>query len=84
MFKSGVAKGVKPGLWRHFKGALYVVEGTALNVSQGPDEGLTMVLYWSLSDGPSKKFVRDLEEFIEPIRWRDGVVRPRFLFEEIK
>lgn len=75
---------INPGLYRHFKGNLYVVEGTALNVARGPDEGTSVVVYWSLVKGPTLKFVRDVEDFTEPVRWKDGVVRPRFLFEQLE
>lgn len=73
----------KSGLYRHFKGALYIAECVVLNVTSGPDEGTKMVLYWALSEGPTKKYARSLEEFLEPVKWADNVARPRFLLEEI-
>jgi hypothetical protein len=72
----------KPGLFRHFKGALYVAEGTVLDVTG--TENKELVLYWSLAKGPSMKFVRDREEFEEVIRWGDGTKRPRFLREDME
>lgn len=74
----------KSGMYRHFKGALYVAERLVLNVTTGPDEGDWMVVYWRLSDGPVKKYARSWEEFKEPVEWSDRKMRPRFLLEEIK
>lgn len=73
---------VRPGLYRHQKGGLYVVVGAVTNATN-ISEDVTMVQYWSLKLGPQKMFVRELGEFFEPVRWLDGKFRARFILEEL-
>jgi hypothetical protein len=68
------------GLYRHVKGGLYVVEQLVLNCTNNTHDA-TYVLYWSVKIGAGKKFVRDLEEFTELVRWSDGSRKPRFIQE---
>lgn len=70
---------VLPGLYRHFKGRLYVVEGRALDVtgSRSPTE---MVLYHNRTSG--ERFVRTYEDFVAVVKWPDGIMRPRFIPED--
>lgn len=72
----------RAGLYRHQKGGLYVVVGTVTDVTNFTDSPL-MVLYWSIKAGPNKTFVREIDEFFEEVKWADGVVRPRFIFEDV-
>jgi hypothetical protein len=69
-----------PGAYRHKSGDLYVVEGTVINCTNSETDKV-YVLYWSLKHGPNKKFVRDIEEFQEVVRWPDNRIRPRFVQE---
>lgn len=48
--------------------------------SSNARNGNLVVVYVSLANG--RMNTRDLAEFIEPIRWTDGVTRPRFVLEE--
>ena len=68
------------GLYRHFKGGLYIVESLVMNCTNNKHDAV-YVLYWSVKLGPGKKFVRDLEEFTESVRWEDGSKHPRFIQE---
>lgn len=73
---------IQPGFYRHKTNNLYFVEGTVINCTNSEDDKV-YVLYWSLKYGPSKKFVRDVDEFTEKVRWPDNQLRPRFIKEEI-
>jgi hypothetical protein len=64
------------GIYRHYKGPLYVVLGLAQDSTNGPSEGLKMVLYYSL--GKHKLCVREISQFTEKVPWPDGSMRPRF------
>ncbi|PIR84979.1 hypothetical protein COU15_03175 [Candidatus Kaiserbacteria bacterium CG10_big_fil_rev_8_21_14_0_10_45_20] len=63
-------------LYRHYKGALYFVEGVAIEATDAR-EGTEVIVYRSIALG--LLFTRDIEEFVAPIEWPDGVVRPRFI-----
>jgi len=54
-----------PGIYRHHKGGLYRVLFTARQSTNGPDVGLPLVVYVSLTKGTVH--VRDEQEFHEPI-----------------
>lgn len=66
--------GVRPGIYRHFKGHLYEVEGTALQV----DSENEFVIYKQLYDD-FRLFLRDKDEFLEIVEV-DGIEVPRFQF----
>jgi hypothetical protein len=68
------------GIYRHVKGDLYLVEQIVTNCTNNAHD-TKYVLYWSLKHGPDMKFVRDIEEFTEHIRWPDGYKRARFVLE---
>ena len=63
-------------LYRHYKGAIYFIEGVAIEATDDRAD-TEVVVYRSIALG--LLFTRDLEEFIAPIEWPDGVVRPRFI-----
>src|SRR4051812_43884745 len=65
---------VRPGIYRHFKGRFYEVEGTALQV----DSDHEFVVYKQLYDD-FRLFLRDKDEFLETVEV-DGVQVPRFQF----
>ena len=64
---------IQPGLYRHWKGALYSVVSCG-RASWAP--GLTIVSYL---DAHGELWHRPLAEWQEPVRWPDGVMRPRFV-----
>jgi hypothetical protein len=68
---------VKPGLYKHFKGDLYVVVAVVLNVEGETDR--EMVLYEKL--GPTsavrQMFVRSVGNFVETVK-RPEYEGPRF------
>lgn len=67
------SRGLKPGLYRHFKGGKYKVLHTA---RYSEDESL-MVVYLNAKGEP---WVRPLKMWNEVTdRWPDGVRRPRFV-----
>lgn len=70
------------GFYRHRSNNLYFVEGSVINCTNSESDKI-YVLYWSLKHGPEKKFVRDIDEFTEQVRWPDSRLRPRFIKEEI-
>jgi len=59
---------VKPGLYKHFKGDLYVVVAVVLNVEGETDR--EMVLYEKLGPASAVKqmFVRSVENFVEMVK----------------
>lgn len=63
---------IKPGLYKHFKGNNYMVEGTAIH----SETNEVMVVYRALY-GERLLFVRPLTMFLEEIE-RDGKKMPRF------
>lgn len=67
---------VKPGLYRHFKGNMYRVIGTALH-SETMEE---MVVYQALY-GEMDLWVRPRNMFLETVE-RDGKIFQRFEFVE--
>jgi len=66
-------------IYTHYKGAEYLVLFIA-DESTNSRAG-KVVVYVSLTYGKVK--VRDLEEFIEPVTWSDGVERPRFILKTL-
>ena len=54
---------IAPGLYRHYKGALYRVIGTVRDSTNGPGEGREMVLY--ISDAEHGFHVRERSQFTE-------------------
>lgn len=56
---------LKPGVYRHYKGMLYRVYGTARDSTDGPLEGRTMVRYSSMRTGDSH--VRELGQFLRTL-----------------
>jgi hypothetical protein len=69
------------GEYVHYKGGRYFVIATATDATN-TEADRRVVVYRSLSD--SAVYVRDAEEFSEPVVWPDGVLRPRFLKDAIK
>jgi hypothetical protein len=63
---------MKPGRYRHFKGAEYRVQG----VARHSETGELLVVYTPLY-GDGGLWVRPLAMFEESVQ-RDGVTRPRF------
>ncbi len=64
---------IKPGLWRHFKGNLYRVQGMALHSETGEE----MVVYQALY-GQRGLWVRPAVMWNEQVE-RDGYKGPRFV-----
>ena len=62
------------GLYRHFKGGMYEVEGVALD--KGDDDNRWLVIYHSLGD-VATRYVRPYDQFIETVVV-DGIKKPRF------
>lgn len=69
-----------PGHYVHKGGGHYTVLGLVRN-STNKDDNRPMVHYVSWTKGTP--CVRDYEEFVEPVEWPDGVVRPRFCLAEL-
>ncbi len=63
-------------LYRHYKGALYVVLGKARQSNNGQDEGTDVTVYYSFER--KHMCVRNTAQFIELVQWPDGEMRPRF------
>jgi len=61
-----------PAVYRHYKGGLYRVLFEARNSTNGPDDGLPVVVYVSLTNG--HVFVRDLAQFHEYVELDSGKV----------
>jgi hypothetical protein len=71
---------ILPGrVYAHHKGGRYLVLGVA-DESTNARIGGRGVVYVSLAYGTIK--YRDLKEFVEEVRWPDGIVRSRFIPEE--
>lgn len=69
------------GIYRHYKGALYVVLGLARYSNNDPHEGDRMVLYYSLEK--RQLCVREMSQFEEEVLWPDGQMHPRFSLLEV-
>ncbi len=63
-------------VYEHFKGGRYLVLFIA-EESTNNRKGGKVVVYVSLTYGVVK--ARDVSEFLEPVTWPDGVLRPRFV-----
>lgn len=69
---------VRPGIYRHFRGAHYFVVG----VGTLHDTDKTIVAYTSSKAVDNDVILfRDYADFIAPVEWPDGVTRPRFVRE---
>jgi hypothetical protein len=70
---------IRTGLYRHFKGNLYEVTGTALHTENGE----VLVLYHALGD-PNQTFARPLIMFMDTVDNPTllGGIIPRFKFEK--
>ena len=66
------------GVYKHYKGVLYRVLMVGLESTNGRTRD-RLVIY--ISDAQHNVCVRKESEFLEPIKWPDGVVRPRFHFQ---
>ncbi len=63
-------------VYNHHGGGKYLVLFVA-DESTNARKGAKVVVYVSLTYGVVR--CRDLEEFLEPVTWPDGIVRPRFV-----
>lgn len=70
---------VQPGIYKHYGGGRYRVLFEAHDSTNGPREGLSMVVYVSLTTGRIN--VRDALEFVGDVTL-DGVSVPRFVHED--
>jgi hypothetical protein len=66
---------VEPGVYSHHRGGHYSVLFLATD-STNSRAGKPVVVYVSMTTGERK--VRELIEFLEPVQWPDGTIRPRF------
>jgi len=67
---------MKNGIYRHYKGDLYMVLGVGRQSTNGPTEGEKVVIYFSIK---RQQFcVREIGQFREKVKWPDGKMRPRF------
>lgn len=64
----------KIGPYIHFKGSVYLCYGEA-KLLQGPKEEVAMIY----SNKEGEMFVRPLQEWIEIVKWPNGLYRPRFI-----
>ena len=64
---------IKPGLYKHYKGSIYVVYGTAKH-SETEEK---LVLYHAYGD-PSDSWARPESMFEDPVLGRLGNIVPRF------
>lgn len=79
---------MKLGIYKHYKGNLYLAVGTARFAGNGEHEGDAMVLYYSLytrpgmnAQLPAQMQVRSLREWNEMVDWGAGLW-PRFRYLE--
>lgn len=70
---------VQPGIYKHYGGGRYRVLFEAHNSTNGPREGISMVVYVSLTTGRIN--VRDALEFVGDVTV-DGVSVRRFVRED--
>jgi hypothetical protein len=80
--------GIKPGLYRHYRGPKYWVRGEAINTTNDANDANDerMVVYVKeddKDDADAVPFVRRKTEFLEVIPWPDGYPRPRWTSEEV-
>lgn len=66
-------------VYRHHQGDLYTVLMTGHNLTNSANNE-KMVVYRSHT--LEKINIRELQEFIEPVTWPDGKIRPRFVLNE--
>ena len=72
---------VEPGLYRHYNGAFYIVEGMvseASNAFETDYDTRKKVLYYPLAKGIANRNVRYEDEFLQMVVWPDMKMRPRF------
>lgn len=67
----------RSGVWRHRRGALYLVIGVG-RLDDDDDEVVIYVRLYSGEQGGHPITVRRLSSFIEVVEWPDGSQRPRF------
>jgi hypothetical protein len=65
---------VEPGIYRHYKGALYQVLGAGAHTETGE----AFVVYHPVHE-PFRLHLRPLQMFLEPVLLQDGL-EPRFVF----
>ena len=70
---------IKKGLWRHFKGNLYEVIGTARHSETVEEMVIYKALYESADFGKNAVWVRPFYMFEEQVT-RDGKTFPRFTY----
>ena len=66
---------IQPGPYIHFKGGEYLVFKEAL-LLEGPKERMAIV-YYEPPNG--RAFVRTIREWVDIVKWPDGLYRPRFM-----
>ncbi|MBY0539138.1 DUF1653 domain-containing protein [Patescibacteria group bacterium] len=62
--------------YQHYKGGMYTVVAVAKNATNAAD-GVSVVVYRAEKDGAV--YVRNTDEFLEPVLWQDGITHPRFV-----
>lgn len=65
------------GVWRHRSGHLYLVLGLA-RFDEDDDEVVVYVRLYRRAEGGLPMSVRRRTSFLQPVKWPDGSLRPRF------
>lgn len=72
---SDAAKGLKPGIYRHFKRGEYEVLGVGRNSLDYSEE----LVFYRSCDGSGNLWARPIADFLETVE-RDGYNGPRFVY----
>jgi len=67
------------GPYTHFKGSVYLCYGAA-KLLQGPKEEVAVIY----ANKEGEMFVRPLREWVEIVKWPNGLYRPRFVEEKAR
>lgn len=66
---------VKPGLYKHYKGGLYIVVATVPDKTEGREGSMNVIYY---SEGMSQWYTRDVDDFTSSINDDRGMKIPKF------
>lgn len=71
---------IETGVYKHYAGRFYYVEGIGEHTETGEEMVVYVPLYCHPNGGRPKR-IRPLKLFTEKVKWPDGVMRPRFIWE---